>query len=382
METTDLNAEGFPPERPFPIETLGLPEWAMPPAPGLYFGMPDEFYHQKFALSASGTKLMYSSELDWWARSALNPRYAEVLEYEVDTAAQMYGRALHCLVLEGRAAFNSHFVPPIRKSNYPDALDTMVDMRNMIERLNEGREKADRIKKSGTKEDLEDAILRERPATPIWRAIQEHYAEVNKGKTVMKDADLAEVEMAAAMITKDPNLKDIFTNGYPEVSIFYTCQHTGIPCKARFDWLGVDEVVDLKSFQDRAMRPIDEAVRREMNARSYGKQAVWYLDAASYIPAMIKAGRVFGEPEPSFLDALVKHKGKQFRFVFSRKGPAPLARARWFSPELGVYDIFKAENDEAKQRFAWCLQTFGSEPWISSQPTQHFTDDELSRGFF
>lgn len=372
------------PETPFDLARLGLPDWAMPPSPGLYFGMPEEEYHQKFSMSSSGVKLIRSSELDWWARSALNPQYALVIEDEdeSDTAAERYGKALHKLVLEGRSAFDRCFVPSINKANYPNALDTMADMRNFIEKLNEGRDKPDRIKKSGNKDDLEDAILRERPTTPIWSAIQSRYGEIHAGKTIMKDRELASVEMAAAMITKDPNMRDIFTNGYPEVSLFYICQHTGIPCKARFDWLKIDEIDDLKSYQDLSFRPIDEAVRREMNNRGYGRQVVWYKESASYIPAMIKANRVHGEPEPSFLDGLLKHKGKRFRLVFSRKGPAPLARARWFSQELGMYEIFKAESDEAKQRFAHCLHTFGADPWISSQPTQDFTDDELNRGFF
>lgn len=378
MEMLDDVHAAPPPEKPIDLLGLGLSPAAMPPAPGLYFSMPEEEYHQKFALSASGVKLLRASAMDWWARSALNPRYAEIIEDEVDTAAQLYGRALHKLVLEGRDAFAACFVPPIKKADYPKALDTISDMRAVIDGLNEGREKSDRIKKSGTKDELIDAILAVAPTTPIWEAIQSAYGQTQAGKTILKEKDLAAVEIAAAMITRDPNMRDIFTGGYPEVSIFYRCQHTGIPCKARFDYLKPDEVTDLKSYQDMSMRPIDEAVTREMNNRGYSRQAAWYLESASYIPAMIKAGRVFGDVDPVFLDRLAKHKGKRFRFLFSRKGPAPLARARWFSQDLGAFEIAKAKNDTAKDTFAYCLTEFGSAPWIESQVTRDFTDDEFA----
>lgn len=365
-----------PAEKPFDLAALGL--GPIETAPGLYFGMPEDEYHQSFALSASGTKLIRSSALDWWARSILNPRLADVLEDEVDSAAQQYGRALHVRVLEGAAAFAARYVPPPNKADYPNALDTVADMRKVIDGLNEGRAKADRIKKSGSKDDLIDAILTAAPQTQIWEAVVEKYAHDHAGKEFVKPQLIDQIEMAAAMILRDPNLKDIFTKGYPEVSIFYRCQHTGIPCKARFDYLRSDELIDLKSFADTQLRPIDEAVNREMNARGYARQAAWYLEAASYIPAMIRAGRVYGEPEPGFLDALLKHKHKKFRFVFSRKGPAPLARARWFSQELGAYEIAKTKNDTAKYVFQQCLSTYGAEPWVESQPTQDFTDDNFA----
>lgn len=365
-----------PPERPVDLRDI-VPSDQLP-EPGLYFGYPEDKYHQAFALSASGTKLLRSSALDWWARSSLNPALADVLADETDSEAMIYGRALHKRILEGKDAFAGSFVPPPNKADHKGVLDTVAELRVKIDQLNEGREKADRIKKSGNKDDLIDAILAVAPTTPIWEAIVETYARAHAGKQFVKQSLIDTIEMAAAMVLRDPNMKDIFTKGYPEVSLFFRCQHTGIPCKARFDYLRADEIIDLKSFADSYMRPIDEAVNREMNARGYARQAAWYLDAATYIPAMIRAGRVFGEPEPAFLDQLAKHKGKRFRFVFSRKGAAPLARARWFSHELGAFEIAKTKNDTAKDQFRHFIDAFGADPWVESQPTRDFTDDEFA----
>ena len=73
------------------VETVGTildPDWGKPvdpvlppiladqppfPAPGIYFGMPEDVYHAIHAVSASGLKKLATSNMDYWACSPLNP---------------------------------------------------------------------------------------------------------------------------------------------------------------------------------------------------------------------------------------------------------------------------------------------------------------------
>lgn len=369
---------GDPPPPLAPLTLDGIVPEGKIRLPGIYFGLSEDEYHGAFALSSSGIKLVRSSPLDFWVRSCLNPNLALVLEDEADTIAELYGRAFHKLALEGRDAFDAAFTVAPDKADHKDAVDTVAQLRPIIDQINQTLDKKDRIKKSGGKDDLIASVLLHRPHTKIWDAVVDAHAKIHEGKTFLKREMVHQVELAVAMIVRDPNLKDILTGGMPEVSVFWYCQHTGVPCKARFDYLKPAELIDAKTFYDGNMRPVDEAVDREINLRRYAAQVAWYLEAATYLAPLIRAGRVFGHVEKGFLDSLLKHKGKRFRLLLSRKGPAPVARARWLSSELGVLELAKAKNERAREIFAHYLTEYGADMWVDSQPTSDMTDDQFS----
>src|SRR5262245_53526162 len=79
--------------------------------PGIYDGISFDDYHRQAltdAPSISGSGLVLIERMCpaiYWATSALNPKRID----ETDTAAMLFGRAFHCLQLEGKATFHERY---------------------------------------------------------------------------------------------------------------------------------------------------------------------------------------------------------------------------------------------------------------------------------
>src|ERR1700722_18275726 len=93
------------------------------PEPGIYFNMPVDEYHRIPALSNSGIKQLLVSPLNYWHHN-LNPDRTE----ERDTAAQRFGTATHCRLLEP-ACFPERYATEVHADDFPGALDTVDDLK-------------------------------------------------------------------------------------------------------------------------------------------------------------------------------------------------------------------------------------------------------------
>src|SRR5262249_30177801 len=142
------------------------------------------------------------------------------------------------------------------------------------------------------------------------------------------------IEIAAAMIEHHPQLGRAFTGGMPEVSVFWTDDRTGVPCKARFDYLKPRAIVDLKSYENVIGLPVRKAIARCVANYRYHIQAAFYLEGAKAARELVTAGRIFGVVDTGFVKALVDTRERTFLFVFQQKGPAPLARGMVLAPGL------------------------------------------------
>lgn len=360
------------------MANLGIPAEKMI-EPGIYFGMPEERYHATFALSGSGIRNLHVSPLDFWVRSPLNPNLSEVLDEEKSSDAQSLGTAYHKRILEGQEAFAKHYAPALDKADYEGVMFGADDLKAFLRAHNETvTDKGQRILLGGKKEDLIDRVLAINPSAPIWDVIEDGYRKTHEGKQLLSAKALHQIEIMAAMVERKPDLRGTFTGGVPEVSVFYECQHTGIPCKFRVDYLKLKQVVELKGFQNQQRRPVEEAIYRAFANNRYARSAAWYMDGMSYVPALVKAGRVFGDHDPAFVRALAQPRKIEFKFVFIQKGVAPVARGMTFGSELDTFAIAKAKNDSAKQTLRECLEAYppGS-PWVDAVPTHAFTDEEM-----
>jgi len=78
-------------------------------------------------------------------------------------------------------------------------------------------------------------------------------------------------------IKADPVCAEILSAGEPEVSLFWTDIVTGMPCKARIDWAGPKQIMDLKTTG----YPVDlESVQGMVGNRRWWVQDLWYGMAA------------------------------------------------------------------------------------------------------
>ena len=360
---TDINPEHLPPAEDVP----GFKQ-------GVFFGMPEDEYFAVPALSASGVKNLRMSPLDFWARSRwLNPLYEEDNE-EPDSFARTLGKAYHKRILEGREAFDGCYAPAFDPADHPGALDGADAIK---EALRKQKEAGANVKLSGKKADMIANLLELDPRARIMDVLRETYEADHEGKTFLPVKSLDQIELAAAMIERDPQLAKAFTGGMSEVSVFWICPKIGIPCKARLDYLKPKAIVDLKTFANKNGYPISRAIDRELGYNRYPIQASWYYDAADQIAGLINAGKVYGDAPHDFISALHAGHEKTFLYVFQQKGIAPIAIGKSFPRSLTNCLLAAAQCEAAKQTYRTCTETFGKDPWLVSEPITAFDDAQI-----
>jgi len=330
--------------------------------PGVYFDMPDDEYHKVPALSNSGIKNLLISPMDFWARSWMNPRYEHP-----ESSAMKLGTAYHKRILEGKKAFDNIYAPDIDYNkclfNLEDYLLRTVDEIKTILRDND-------LPVSGNKAELINRI-KSHPAFIIpkdshdnedickyvfWDEMkEEHYSQ---DKIFLPQDEMDNIEYAAAFIEKHPQISQLFTGGYAEVSIFWY-HKSGVPLKVRIDYLKPKQIIDLKTFTNRLQKPIDLAIHGEIANRRY------HLQAAIYDMGTNQFKDKGGE---------LNHK-KEFVFVFQQTGVAPICSAKRFSKSLLTFQNGQDTIERAIRMFHLCYTTFGKEPWLTEYGITSLDDD-------
>lgn len=120
------------------------------------------------------------------------------------------------------------------------------------------------------------------------------------GLEPLREADADALRGMHAALREDPDIVRAFSNGKPEVSVFWEHEGTGMLMKARFDWLpnrgGV--LPDLKSCQS-----IDEAeLSRHISTYRIGHRSYFYQEAA----------RAIGVEDPLYCPVFVEKKPPHF----------------------------------------------------------------------
>jgi len=318
--------------------------------PGIHFGLSDADYHGLFALSSSGIKNLRISPLDFWARSKLNPEYEDS-----DTEALKVGRAYDKRIIEGKAVFDALYAPSITPGD--GMLVTNDDLKAELAR----RE----LKIGGNKAELIARLLEDDPTirARLWELVKADYEAAHDGKEFLPADLIKKIEYAAAFIEMHPQLSKAFTGGYPQVSIIWRDEESGVPCKARLDYLKRKAVVDLKTVEDSLGIPLKKAFARSIATYKYHIQARLYLDAVKIAQGFIRESRVFGEVDKPFLQGVCACDDHQWLWVVQRKGIAPLAQG-FTLPSGLTLDLAKSEIDQAMATFKHCWETFGRDPWL------------------
>ena len=347
------------------IETMNKPaEYT----PGIYFGMSDETYHRLPYLSATGIKNLLVSPMDFWARSWMNP-WKE--EDEQETEAKTLGKAYHKRILEGRAAFDAAYAPDFQVFD-PDIIKGNDAMQAHLKSLNySGYSK---LKKDG----LIAAIREVDPGAQIYDVLKADYEESHRGKIFLDDAMIRKIELSAKMIECHHALKYYFVGGFPEVSVIWDDEEYGVRMKARFDYLKVNAVNDLKTFANMMNKTIERAVYGEMASRKYHIQATLYLRAVEAAKQHVRDGYFHISNQMSqdlsldqknfhqWLAAFRDAPPHAFNFVFQQKGPAPVSVGAVFDRLDPMYEIGEACIRQGVDVFQNAVQVFGTDgtPWV------------------
>ncbi len=65
--------------------------------------------------------------------------------------------------------------------------------------------------------------------------------------TPVNRTELLQAARIAAAVRRDPLARAIFSEGRPEVTVYWTDDETGVTCRSRIDWVRDDALVDLKT---------------------------------------------------------------------------------------------------------------------------------------
>jgi hypothetical protein len=191
------------------------------------------------------------------------------------------------------------------------------------------------------------------------------------------------------MVERDPEVKHAFKGGYAEVTLIWYCPKTGVPMKARVDYLKVKAMVDLKSIGNQRERSIEQAIRFEIAGYHYNMQPRVYTEGAEVLRQLVrehgaKAVHV-AEDYPHPVDEVTtwalkwaSHQGEdEWLWVFQQKGAAPITRGVFY-PLAGTTNLVTADIVmSAKRRFRQFSETFGTDPWLDVKPIYTIADEEI-----
>jgi hypothetical protein len=325
--------------------------------PGLYFGMPDTEYHSDWSLGSTDLMNLMISPVDYYWYSRANPNRRP----DSETPAMLYGKAIHKCVLEGREAFDSLYAlkapPPVEGS-----LISQDDLRRRCEELG--------LAKSGTKAEQIKRIRQIDATTPIYQEQLDEHLKTTEGKSLLDYQDWAEILLSAQNIRANPNLKEAFTNGYPEVSMF--AEIGGVPMRCRFDYLKIRAIVDLKSTRNVLGMPWGQAVANFLARGNYHIQATHYLRMRQLIRKFVKEGKVFGEHDPAWLKRVAAEPDPSFIFVIYQADGAPLTQGVQFSHQNSDYALAIDQIETALARYKAGFERFGSSPWVEESKIENY----------
>lgn len=420
------------------------------PEPGLYFGMSDEEYHALPALSSHGIKKLAASPMIFWASTPWlsEKKQLEVAERQADEKQHhVLGKAYHCRIMEGRAEFDRRFVVELDPADYPNALVHTDQIKAAIARHTETvpvkpcsarkdeltaqlialttappstveglkvedlkaairqyeceqpvkpwvkvedfmPDSGDAYMRSCVKADWIEQLLILEPDAEIFDVLQERFLEDHPGKAVITAEQNAQLEIAAAMVERDPELQHAFRGGYAEVSFIWYDEKTGVPMKARVDYLKIKRHIDLKTVGNQRERSIENAIRFEIASYHYNIQPRVYLEGDAVLRELVRreGAKVVhvAESYPYPADEVVtwalkwaSHRGDvDWLWCFQQKGDAPITRGvRYMAPAV---DMVTGEIvREAQRRFRRYSETFGTDPWLDVQPIYDIHNEDI-----
>lgn len=118
---------------------------------------------------------------------------------------------------------------------------------------------------------------------PDWRtkaAQDEKKAAYADGLVPLLPSDMDRVKAMAAVVEQHPLASALFRGGRPEQSLFWTDQITGVPMRARLDWLSAPGASRLIVADYKTTTSVDlAAIERSVYEYGYNQQGAQYLDA-------------------------------------------------------------------------------------------------------
>lgn len=299
-----------------------------PRAPGIYFGLDETEYHADPSLGSTDIRKLARNPSSYWFDSWMNPNKKQRNE----TRGQIRGHAMHKLLYEGLPSFTGLYM-------------------------------------CGPRHDPGSTPAEKSAATKAANITAQRI-----GKTVVPADDWDQVMMASAMITKNPKLKDVFTGGFSEVSIFF--ERDGVPFKVRIDYLKQRGCGDLKGVANEYDKDFKQACREAVARYRYDVQAKHYLDGRALVPGFVDSGQVFGDHDAALLKRIARSPAYAWQWIFYQTEGAPITWSKILSPGNPMLENGASEIRRATANYLQNMETFGNSMWLLIEdPTELYQED-------
>ena len=131
-----------------------------------------------------------------------------------------------------------------------------------VTRVTEEDPDGEQVTRPAQKSDLIAQLLDLNPDAKIWDHMIEQHLANNEGKNLISVKADYRIRLAARMIEANPHIGPAFKGGHSEVTIIYFCPTTGIPMKARSDYLKMRDDLEQAAEAHRAMEDRARGARR------------------------------------------------------------------------------------------------------------------------
>jgi hypothetical protein len=305
-------------------------------APGVYFGLDEAEYHADPAIGSTDIRALARNPSAYWFDSHMN----KARRAKAPTDSQILGTALHTLVLCGQEAFDLSYECGPNQTG-----------------MSSGQ------KATSTK------AARERAA-------------MNSRISLRKD-DYERIVIASAMVTLNPELRGAFQSGHPEVSVFW--ERDGIRCKARFDYLKIRGIGELKSVSNPFDLDFRQACRNAIDRYHLHEQASWYMEARSVMRGLLNDCRLvhgYTGP-PAWINELRDAPQWGWGWVFVQADGAPLTWSKNLSPGNPILKKGHEANMRGLDEYRAYAEKFGTDGgmWLLIERPTELTEDEMSYRF-
>ena len=215
--------------------------------------MDNKEYHERNELGSTDLKYLLKS-----VKHFIDYKQSE----QKETPAMLFGTLVHALVLEPKTVKDNYAAP----FKAPEgSISTVPELKIYVEQ-NDLHEKPKGLKK----DELISLISELKPDAPVVEILKSKHEKENEGKILLDEKTASEAKEMYKAIRSHP-IAQILNNGQSEVSMFG--EISGVPVKARPDYLNQSVIVDLKTCKDASPNGFVKAAC-ELN---------YYLSAALYM---------------------------------------------------------------------------------------------------
>ena len=309
--------------------------------------MADREYFSAPGLSNSGMRdLAVSPYRYWWLH--INPNRKPV----EPTPEMEFGSALHCLILEPMS-FGNRYCCALSPEDIEGCLRTIDDMRAWLK--SKGHTPSGKLKA-----DIMAQVLTLDPCAPVWDVIESEHGRQNAGKKMFSKEDWDRLHGAKRSVMCEPHVERLLSVGRAEVPYFVSDPVTGVPLKAKMDWVRPECTVDLKTFTQKRGKSIDKSVTDAIFYEQYNRQAFFY----------------------TALRTIAEKRSTDFVMIFIESVEPYEVRIRSLRPktatEINLYwEKARVEVRDHIRTYQECSEQYGTDPWRWPRDIDPLCDEEM-----